>query len=403
MNPPDPTPPPPPASSEPEQPPGASPDAARPPSPPPPHPHRWLVRSLIGVATVLGVVAIFAVWANRQLLDSSYWGNTSEQMIQSPPIREALAGYLTEQLYANVDVAGELRGELPSELKPLAAPAAGALRSLVEKGVNLALERPRVQELWRKASEASHAEFVKLIENRGQYVRTGHGEVVIDLRPLLSDAAGRVGAPTSVVEKIPPNVAELHVVKSNSLKTMQDAVNVLRSLALVLPLLVYLLFALAVFLARGRRRETLMMVGWAFIGAALAVLVVRGVAGHSVVNSLASTDSVKPAVEAAYAIGTSVLREVAWATIYIGIALILASLLAGPTRPAVAVRRFLAPYLREHADLSYGAVALLLLLLLWWGPIAALHTFLGILIVVVLVFFGFHMLRREIAGEFDAR
>ena len=104
------------------------------------------MRSLIGVATVLGVVAIFAVWANRQLLDSSYWGNTSAQMIQSPPIREALAGYLTDQLYANVDVAGELRGELPPELKPLAAPAAGALHSLVEKGVNLALERPRVQD-----------------------------------------------------------------------------------------------------------------------------------------------------------------------------------------------------------------------------------------------------------------
>ena len=243
---------------------------------------------------------------------------------------------------------------------------------------------------------------MKLIENRGQYVHTGQGEVVIDLRPLLTDAAGRVGAPTSVVEKIPPDVAELHVVKSNSLKTMQNAVNVLRSLALVLPLLVYLMFALAVYLARGRRRETLMTVGWAFIGSALAVLVLRGVAGHSVVNSLASTDAVKPAAEAAYAIGTSVLREVAWAVIYVGIALILASLLAGPTRPAIAVRRFLAPYLREHADLSYGAVALLLMLLFLWGPIAATHTFLGILIIVVLVFFGFHMLRREIAGEFDA-
>lgn len=400
MSPEDPEPEPQSGHSAPSQPRDAPLDATRP-NPSPSPPHRWLVRSLIGVATVLGVVAIFAVWANRQLLDSGYWGNTSAQMIQSPPIREALAGYLTDQLYANVNVAGELRGELPSELKPLAAPAAGALRSLVEKGVNLALERPRVQELWRKASEAAHAEFVKLVENRGQYVRTGHGEVVIDLRPLLSDAASRVGAPTSVVEKIPPNVAELRVVKSNSLKTMQNAINLLRSLALVLPLLVYLLFALAIYLARGRRRETLMMVGWAFIGSALAVLVLRGVAGHTVVNSLASTDAVKPAAEAAYSIGTSVLREVAWAVIYVGIALILAGLLAGPTRPALAVRRFLAPYLREHADLSYGAVALLLLLLFLWGPIAATHTFLGILIIIVLVFFGFHMLRREIAGEFD--
>ncbi len=112
-----------------------------------PHPHRWLVRSLIGVATVLGIVAIFAVWANRQLLDNDYWTSTNTKLIASPPIREAVSGYLTEQLYANVDVAGELKNELPSELKPLAAPAAGALKDVVEKGINLLLERPRVQQL----------------------------------------------------------------------------------------------------------------------------------------------------------------------------------------------------------------------------------------------------------------
>lgn len=112
-----------------------------------PHPHRWLVRSLIGVATVLGIVAIFAVWANRQLLDTSYWTKTNTKLIESPPIREAVSVYLTEQLYANVDVSGELGKELPSELKPLAAPAAGALKDVVQKGINLLLERPQVQEL----------------------------------------------------------------------------------------------------------------------------------------------------------------------------------------------------------------------------------------------------------------
>ena len=105
------------------------------------------MRSLIGVATVLGIVAIFAVWANRQLLDTGYWTSTNTKLIESPPIREAVSGYLTEQLYANVDVAGELGKELPSELKPLAAPAAGALKDVVQKGFNLLLERPRVQEL----------------------------------------------------------------------------------------------------------------------------------------------------------------------------------------------------------------------------------------------------------------
>jgi hypothetical protein len=366
-----------------------------------PHPHRWLVRSLIGLATVLGIVAIFAVWANRQLLDTGYWTSTNTKLIESPPIREAVSVYLTEQLYANVDVAGELGKELPSELKPLAAPAAGALKDVVQKGINLLLERPRVQELWSKANQITHAEFVRLIENKGNVVKLpGGGAVVLDLRPMLGEVAQKVGAPSSLVEKIPPKVAQLRIVTSKQLDTMQKAVNLLRSLALVLPLLVFALFALAVYLARGRRRQTLIEVGVAFIGAGLVVVVARGVLGTKVVDSLATTEAIRPAAQSAWSIGTSVLGDIAWSTVLIGIPLILAGLLAGPTHAATHLRRLMAPYMRDRPDITFGAVALLLLLLFAWGPIVATKTLTGILIIIVLAVFGTEMLRRQTAKEF---
>jgi len=366
-----------------------------------PHPHRWLVRSLIGVATVLGIVAIFAVWANRQLLDSGYWTSTNTKLIESPPIREAVSVYLTEQLYANVDVAGELGKELPSELKPLASPAAGALKDLVQKGIDLLLERPRVQELWSKANQVTHAEFVRLIENKGSVVKLpGGGAVVLDLRPMLGEVAQKVGAPSSLVEKIPPKVAQLRIVTSKQLNTMQKAVNVLRSLALVLPLLVFALFALAVYLARGRRRQTLIEVGVAFIGAGLVVVVARGIIGTKVVDSLATTEAVRPAAQAAWSIGTSILADVAWSTVLIGIPLILAGLLAGPAHAATHLRHLMAPYLRDRPDITFGVVALILLLLFAWSPIVATKTLTGILIIIVLAVFGTEMLRRQTAREF---
>jgi hypothetical protein len=353
------------------------------------------------VATVLGIVAIFAVWANRQLLDTGYWTTTNAKLIESPPIREAVSGYLTEQLYTNVDVAGELGKELPSELKPLAAPAAGALKDVVQKGINLLLERPRVQELWRKANQVTHAEFVRLIENKGRVVKLpGGGAVVLDLRPMLGEVAEKVGAPAGLSSKIPPNVAQLRIVTSKQLGTMQNAVNLLRSLAVVLPLLVVAMFALAVYLARGRRRQTLIAVGAAFIGAGLVVVVVRGIIGTKVVNSLATTEAVRPAAQAAWSIGTSVLADVAWSTVLIGIPIILAGLLAGPTRSATTLRRLMAPYLRDRPDIAFGTVALLLLLLFAWGPIAATRTLTGILIIIVLAMFGAEMLRRQTAREF---
>lgn len=365
------------------------------------HPHRWLVRSLIGVATVLGIVAIFAVWADRQLLNTGYWTSTNAKLIESPPIREAVSGYLTEQLYANVDVAGELGKELPSELKPLASPAAGALKDVVQKGINLLLERPEVQELWRKANQVTHAEFVRLIENKGSVVKLpGGGAVVLDLRPMLGEVADKVGAPTALVNKIPPKVAQLRIVTSKQLNTMQNAVNLLRSLALVLPLLVVALFALSVYLARGRRRQTLIAVGAAFIGAGLVVVVARGIIGEKVVNSLATTEAVRPAAQAAWSIGTSVLADVAWSTVFIGVPVILAGLLAGPTRTATTLRRLMAPYLRNRPDITFGMVGLLLLLLFAWGPIVATKTLTGIVVIIVLAIFGAEMLRRQTAREF---
>lgn len=359
------------------------------------------MRSLIGVATVLGIVAIFAVWANRQLLDNGYWTSTNTKLIESPPIREAVSGYLTEQLYANVDVAGELKKELPSELQPLADPAAGALKDVVQKGINLLLERPEIQELWSKANSVTHAEFVRLIENKSSVVKLpGGGEVVLDLRPMLGEVAEKVGAPASLVEKIPPKVAQLRIVKSDQLKTMQDAVNVLRSLALVLPLLVVAMFALAVYLARGRRRQTLIEIGAAFVGAGLAVVVIRGIAGSKVVDALATTEAVRPAAQAAWSIGTSVLANVAWSTVFIGVVVVLAAMLAGPTRIATSLRRLMAPYMRDRPDVTFGVLGLLLLLLFAWGPIEATKSLTGILIIIVLAVLGTETLRRQTALEF---
>jgi hypothetical protein len=359
------------------------------------------VRSLIGVASVLGVVAVFAVWANRQLLDTGYWKSTNQKLIASPPIKEQLSVFLTDELYANVNVGEELKKELPSELKPLAAPAAGALRDAVQRGILFLLERPKVQELWGKANEVTHAQFVRLIENKGKFIKTpGGGAVILDLRPMLTEVAEKVGAPTSVVQKIPEKVAQVRIVTSSQLKTMQNAVNLLRVLAAALPLIVFVLLALAVYVARGRRRQTLIAAGSAFIGVGLVVVVARGLIGNKVVDSLASTEAVRPAAQAAWSIGTSVLADVAWSTVFIGIAIILAGLLAGPTRVATSGRRLIAPYLRDRADLTFGTVGLLLLLLFAWGPIAATKTILGILIVIVLAFFGAEMLRRQTAREF---
>ena len=73
------------------------------------------MRVLLVIATVLAVFAIFAVWANRQLLSPDNWARTSTSLLQKETIRTALAGYLVDQLYANVDVPAQVKSGLPTQ------------------------------------------------------------------------------------------------------------------------------------------------------------------------------------------------------------------------------------------------------------------------------------------------
>jgi len=68
---------------------------------------------LIGVTTILLVVAIFATWANRLLFSPDNWSKTSTQLLQNPNVRATTANYVVDQLYANVDVAGLPRPTAP--------------------------------------------------------------------------------------------------------------------------------------------------------------------------------------------------------------------------------------------------------------------------------------------------
>ena len=51
--------------------------------------------------------------------------------------------------------------------------------------------------------------------------------------------------------------------------------------------------------------------GWCFVGLGVVVLFARRVVGNRVVDSLASSESVKPAAHSAWTIGTSLLYDIA--------------------------------------------------------------------------------------------
>jgi hypothetical protein len=116
---------------------------------------RILVTVLIWATSVLALLGIFAVWANRQLLNPDNWANTSTKLLQNADIRTATSTYLVNQLFSSEDVASSLKANLPAPLQSLAGPLSGALQSGAVAGAERALASPRVQALWKEANRAA--------------------------------------------------------------------------------------------------------------------------------------------------------------------------------------------------------------------------------------------------------
>jgi hypothetical protein len=360
----------------------------------------WAVRGLLAGATVLAVVSIFAVWANRQVLDADNWADTSSALLDNPEIRAQVSGFLVDSVYDNVDVGAEVGSTLPPRFKPLAAPVANALRNLAQETTDRALARPRLQQAWKEANKLTAQQFINIAEGNSAAVTSSGNAVILDLRVLVVNLAARLGLPSSIEGKIPPDAGRIKIMSSSQVSSVQNGVAALRGLAVILPALAIAMLALAVYLARGRRRQTLMFAGLALIAAGLVVLVVRRITGGYVVDSLATTAAAEPSADAAWSIASQMLRDVAQASVVIGIPVVVAAWLAGPRRPAVAIRRALAPALRDRPGTSYGVLALALLLVVAWGPIPATRMVVPVLLMVVLAAAGLAALRRQTAAEF---
>lgn len=364
--------------------------------------HRRLigVRILIGVTTLLLIVGMFAVWANRLLLNADNWSSTSTQLLQNQAIRSTTANYLVDQLYANYNVAGLIRSGLPKQLEPLAGPAAGALRNAAVSGTELALSRPRIQGLWMQANRAADQAFIAIVNGGKGHVAVQGGEVTLNLAGILDDIATRLGLPSGIASKLPPNIAHLTVLKSNQLRAVQDGGKAVRGLALLLTILCPLLYALAILLAPGQRRRTLMTIGFAAIFAAVLVLAGRRILENQIPGSLTADASLQETIRAVVAISTGLLKEVATGVLFVGLLLVAAAWFAGPQRLPRTAREAIAPFLREHRGPTFAITLALLALLFLWDPIPATGTPAGIITFTVLALFGTEVLIRQTAAEF---
>ena len=199
---------------------------------------------------------------------------------------------------------------------------------------------------------------------------------------------------------LPEDAAEITILKSDQLALAQDAFRTLRALPIVLVALSLLLFGIALAVSPGWRRQAVRAYGLGFIAAGALALAALSMLGDEITHTLARTEASEPAIEQTWTVSTSLLHEIAWSTIGYGVLMFLGALLAGPTRAATSIRRFLAPYLREPGLAYAGLLVLLGVGILWWQPTPATRNPVTAILLAVLIALGFEGLRRRTAHEF---
>ena len=361
---------------------------------------RILVWVLVVLASVLAIVAIMTSWVKRQMLDNAAWNRATTQIIQDPKVQSALATYAVNQVYQNINVSQALAQRLPTNLKPLAGPVAGALQAPATQGVKVLLGRPRVQQLFIQASAIAHEKLVNVLENKtGHGITTGNGVVTLNIHQLIVDVGSQLGLPSDALARLPDTAGNITLMKSNQLAAAQSGVRVVKTLSIWLLVGVLILYGLAIYLARGARRATLRNVGLSLVVVGLLILIVQRLLGNYIVSSLASP-GYEPATHRLWLIGTAILRQIGVATVLYGVITALAAIFAGPTHPATWLRQRLAPVLNEQQGIVWGVVGFVYLIAVLWGGTHALRTWWGILLLAGLIAAGIVALRRQTLQEF---
>ena len=387
----------------------------------PPRRHRFLIGTLFVLATLVGFMAINAVWVNRQVLNADNWAATSSHVLADKEVQAAISAFGVNQLFNSGIPQARLKAALPPKLQPLAGPLAAGLQQIAAQAAPRILASPQVQTLWREANRAALKTFLKIINGGGSLASTNGGVVTLDVHAIVDQLAASLGVEQQVaagVSKLqanagtvkagasqlgitlPASAGRIVILRSNQLKGVQDIVKVIKGLAIVLPLLALALFALAVWLSKGRRREALRVTGWCFVVVGLFVILDRRVGGNAIVNGLVQDPANRPAAHQVWTIATSLLYDIGAAVVVYGLVLVVATWVAGHTRPATALRQTLAPTLRERPVVAYVTVYAALLLVIIWGPTPATRQLPYIILFIVLLALGVDALRRQTAHEF---
>jgi hypothetical protein len=305
---------------------------------------RWrriLCGALVVIVCLLAPLALLAVWTHNTLLNTDQYVETVGPLAEDPAIQQAISNRVVEALKANVNIEDRVQDALPERAAFVAPFVASGIESFAREASLRLAESDRFQNLWNEANRRAHTQVVAVLTGEGSdRVSTKNGEVVVRLGPIVESVKSRL---SNLGLDIFDNSSgtrvsrQLVLFKSEELTKIQGGVDLLDSLAWVLPILLLVLLALAILISPNRRRTVLRTAIWIAVGMAL-VLVLFNVGRTFYLDAVTGAGANHDAAAAAYDQILSFLRTSARTAFVVAVIVAIGAWVAGPGRAATRIR-----------------------------------------------------------------
>ncbi|MFJ3499445.1 MULTISPECIES: hypothetical protein [unclassified Streptomyces] len=305
----------------------------------------FLAVVLIVLGCVLAPLGIVAAWAADVVGDTDRYVETVAPLASDPAVQDAVADRATDALMTRIDLSTLLSGAAPEErprlekaLGGLGDSLEGAVRSFVHEKAREVTGSDAFATVWTEANRKVHASVDKaLTGSGGGAVRLEDDTVTLDLAPVVEQVKQRlVDEGMGFAARIPEIHTDFTLVRSDDVGKVRNGVRLLQIAGDWLPVLVVLLVAGGVLLARRSRR--------ALVAGALAVAVTTGLLGIGLrvfrafyLDALPAGVSPE-AAGAVYDALTRLLHTMVRAAVALGVVVALATWLTGHGRRARLVR-----------------------------------------------------------------
>jgi hypothetical protein len=312
---------------------------------------RWVgAVCLVILALVLGIGSIAAVFVRNQVLNTEKFVANAAPLADDPTIQAAISNRISNEILARVDLKSLAtqattwltQQGAPPAIDALVQPAVNGVQSFVRSEVDKIVHSSQFQNVFDAALTTGHTAVVSVLtgSNVGP-ISTSGNTISIDLGQVLAQVKDRLVADGfSLASKIPSVSIEYTLFTSDKLPTIRSYVRILDDVATWLPWIALVVIVGAVLVAPNRRRG-IILVGLVL---GLGLLLIRGLVRILVENYMAD---LPPTIQSPQAVENALsifLRNVRTAVTVFATLFLLAAvfaLLAGPSRVATGIRRFI--------------------------------------------------------------